>query len=524
MVVHLPAFRLERCGFSPDDLAAVVAEERSAIRVVAATPAARAEGIHPGTTAAEARALLPEIELLPLQADEESADRRELLHAFGSLSDRIATFGDDDLVLDVSCSAHLFGGEAGVVAAAHAIAERLGHRSHVALADDPIGAAAIARFDLAKSATPFLVVPVGTLGRALADLPLAALGPSPQLLTSLRVVGLRWIREFAGLDPASVAGRWGEEAVKLLRVACGHATGITASTQAEADPVAFAAPLAGATTLAQVQFALTGVLGCVVREAAARDEAIVRLKLLLRQEHAAPLAVGVRVGRPTRDLEVLERLVKLRLEGVRLSSPISELVVEVCEVAPAIGWQPGLVDRTEATEPLPDLLARLMDALGEQAVFSPALVDSWRPEAAWEPVPFAYESALAGGVMSKTKPGLAEDPVEAQDQWAPPLSRPRPVVLLPTPKRIEVDEVDGRPQSLSLSFESSSGEGRVEPAWMPHPTRWSIRRADGPERLTGEWWRTDDPLERDYWVVAFGDRVAWVFRQRTSWFIHGWFD
>ena len=97
LVVHLPAFRLERCGVSPDELAGLLDEERNALRVVALTPAAHAEGLRRGATAAEARAQLPEIVLLRLDREGESRDRAELLRAFSGLSDAIATLGEDDL-------------------------------------------------------------------------------------------------------------------------------------------------------------------------------------------------------------------------------------------------------------------------------------------------------------------------------------------------------------------------------------------------------------------------------------------
>ena len=61
--------------------------------------------------------------------------------------------------------------------------------------------------------------------------------------------------------------------------------------------------------------------------------------------------------------EPLERLIRARLENVRISAPVEELVLEVAEAAVEIGWQPGLTDRSEANEPLPDLAARLQDTL-----------------------------------------------------------------------------------------------------------------------------------------------------------------
>ena len=65
--------------------------------------------------------------------------------------------------------------------------------------------------------------------------------------------------------------------------------------------------------------------------------------------------------------------------------------------------------------------------------------------------------------------------------------------------------------------------------------RHRIVRADGPERITGEWWRRSAELVaiRDYWIVENQDgRRFWLFRQGDgldaatgglAWFLHGFF-
>jgi len=508
LVVHLPAFRLERCGFSAEDIAGLVAEERNALRVVAATPAAWAEGIKPGVTAAEARALVPGIELLPLDPDGEAADRAELLRACGRLSDRTATHGADDLLLEISRTTHLFGGEAGAVEAAVALAASFGHETRAALADDPIGAAAVARYGL-HPGEPWRIVPRGALAAHLAELPLVALGPSPVVHDALRAVGIRRIGELAALDAASVAGRWGEEAARLVRLARGEPTSHPAAPPVDDRPIVVSAPLAGATAFQEIAFALPGTLGQLLAELAARDLAVVQLRVVLRLERGGMVAVPVRSGRPTRDPVRLTRLVHSRLEPVRLPSPVTELVLEVAETAPALGWQPGLVDRTEATEPLPELLARLADALGEAALFAPGLADRWRPETSWEPRPFPVaRQALVAPSSSSFR--LVDDPVEAQAQWVRLASpRPRPLLLLTTPKRLDVRTGPGGGVPVSA---------RLGDDWI------AVTRVEGPERLQGEWWRIDDPLDREYWVARVGSATAWLYRHQVIWYLHGWFD
>jgi protein ImuB len=65
--------------------------------------------------------------------------------------------------------------------------------------------------------------------------------------------------------------------------------------------------------------------------------------------------------------------------------------------------------------------------------------------------------------------------------------------------------------------------------------RFRVRRADGPERIHGEWWRRDAETlaVRDYFQVEDEDgRRFWLFRRGDgvdaetgdlSWFLHGIF-
>jgi protein ImuB len=287
--------------------------------------------------------------------------------------------------------------------------------------------------------------------------------------------------------------------------------GLAVEIPADDRPIALSVPLAGATTLSEIAFALPSTLGQLVSELAARDLAAVRLRILLRMERTSGgtgmVQVPVRSGRPTRDPIRLGRLVQSRLEAVRLTAPINELVIEVAESAPSLGWQPGLIDRTEATESLPELLARLTDTLGEAAVFAPGLADRWRPESSWVPRLFPPPPtirAMTGGGFR-----LVDDPVEAQDQWTRTAARrPRPSLLLPIPERVDVRLGGGE---LPIAV-------RLGDTWV------AVARIDGPERLVGEWWRIAETLDREYWTASLGASAAWLFRDRSRWYLHGWFD
>lgn len=515
LLVQLPAFRLERCGFTATDVVGLLDVVKQAARLVALTPSAAELGLRRGMTAAEARALVPEVELIELDAVGEEEDRRALVRALEALSDRVGPApwsADDALVIDLTHSARALGGEEQAARRALELVGGFGHAAAVVVADDPRAALALAT-TLAPGDEP-LIVPAGELRPHLASLPVGALAAhapgGEELLAALEAVGVETLGDFAALDPASVIGRYGAAAARIHGVARGGVDRRAPVELVEGDLPSVRTALAGATTRAEIAFALPGLLAVLCERLEELDLAVVRLRVVLHWElgDRRSTAVSVRIGRPTRSVRSLERLVRTRLERLDLGSPdeppvpIDELVLEVEEAASDRGWQPGLADRAEGGEPLPDLLSRLSDQLGEQALFSPVLADSWRPEASWAPGPFP--SLRTASPRARSVP---EDPVDLLEHREHDFPLPRPTLLLTRPVAVDVSCDELGPTRV-----------RFEQSWRP------IDRRAGPERLQGEWWSPTGWLDREYWSVEVDGRCAWIFRDGGGWAVHGWFD
>jgi len=83
--------------------------------------------------------------------------------------------------------------------------------------------------------------------------------------------------------------------------------------------------------------------------------------------------------------------------------------------------------------------------------------------------------------------------------------------LLPEPAPVEVKTENGRPVELR-----DAGKTRI------------VAAAEGPERLSGDWWK--DPYRREYFRVCTVDgELLWLYREirRTGdlrWWLHGWWD
>jgi protein ImuB len=55
-----------------------------------------------------------------------------------------------------------------------------------------------------------------------------------------------------------------------------------------------------------------------------------------------------------------------------------------------------------------------------------------------------------------------------------------------------------------------------------------VTAAEGPERLSGDWWK--DPYRREYFRVCTGEgELLWLYREvrrngELRWWLHGWWD
>ena len=147
---------------------------------------------------------------------------------------------------------------------------------------------------------------------------------------------------------------------------------------------------------------------------------------------------------------------------------------------------------------LASLVDTLLNRLGADRVFANEAVESDIPERAVRRVAALRE----GGVKS----------------W--PAGLPRPARLLHPPRAVEA--VALLPDHPPVQF-----------TWRKKAHR--VRRADGPERVFGEWWRADDEFfaVRDYFQVEDEEgRRFWLFRQGDGqdggtgdmgWYVHGMF-
>jgi len=492
--IHLAGFRLERCGWDGTRPTALVAVERGAERVQALSPPALAAGVSPGMTLTAARATCPEIQVERLDLEGERRDLEALAFALHRFSPLVRAVPPDDVLLEAP---------ADQLGAVRACLEGFGHSLRLVWAPRPQIALLLARH-LERDA----VVGTAALATALAPLPVAGLGLPVTVVQSLEDVGIRSVGRFAALPAAALAGRYGAEVLELHALAGGRepppAWPLPPPRAASAFGIPFDDPV---DTLEALLFVLHGLLRDLAASLEQVGQAAVRVQVRLRLEEGE-FRLPVRLGQPSRGTDRLFRVLRARLERVQLGAPVVELHLELLEAVPFHPAQPGLLDRANAAEPLDELVARLQDALGAEAVVRPEAMPRHRPEDAWRALPL-------GAPPPPEPPPFAPDPGRLHEIPAEP--PPRPPLLLGRAEPIRIAAApSGRPRALHLGRD-----------WIP------LEDTVGPERLVGSWW-TERAFARDYWRVRTPDgRRAWIYRECSPdggeraggrWLLHGWFD
>lgn len=477
--------------------------------------AAAARGLPPGLPLAEARAILPGLITVP---HEPAVDARALAAlaawcarytpwtAPGDLNEEPSGpwGGSAGILLDVTGCAHLFGGERALLADLQARLARFGYAARAALADTAGCAWALARH--ATSAEhPCIVVTSGGQRAALAPLPPAALRLPAATVELMDRLGLRRIGELYPLAPAVLTPRFGALAVRRLAQALGSEA---ESLQPRQAPTAhlvrriFAEPLSDPEDLGR---AVTELLTHLCRELARAGRGARQLELTAYRSDGSLQRLTLGTSRPSRDAKHLRRLFTEKLprldpgfgiEVMTLGATLTAtLAAQQIELEAATTKNLGEAAQAGARD-IAELVDRLDSRLGSGSVRSPRLKESHLPERAF---------ALA--------PAGADDNGANDDRPPTPHPKLRPLRLLARPEPVE---------AVSLL-----------PDYPPARFRWrrvlhQVARAEGPERLLGEWWTEDaegsNAGPRDYFRVEDTDgRRYWLYRTAGRWYLHGLF-
>ncbi len=460
--------------------------------IAAANATALALGLRPGMALAEAQARLPGLAVHDATPEADQAALARLAAWCLRYTPLLAAPGDATLLLDVTGCAHLWGGEAGLMEDLLRHLAQAGHPAQAALAGTPGAAWALARFGGASA-----IIAPGEEAAALADLPVAALRLPAETCHGLALLGLESVGQLSAMPRAPLARRFGAPLMAALDRALGAAPEPITPWLPEAlvsHRAQFLEPLLTAEALA---IALQRLTALVCDDLAAADRGARTLDAHFERVDGTVQSLRVGAARPSRAPLHLARMLCEKLdtvapgfgiEAIRLVVPLAETLRPTQEVA-GFGARPvgdiaGLVDR-------------LSNRLGAARVFRMAPTGSDVPE----------RSARRVAPM-----------LSPPANWPADLPRPVRVFTPPHP----VDAIAALPDGPPAAF-----------TWQRQRRR--VKRADGPERIHGEWWKREAETTalRDYWQVEDETgRRYWLFRRGDGqdsatgdlrWFLHGLF-
>jgi len=461
--------------------------------VLAADHAAKAAGLHAGTPATKAQALVPGLVILDAEpAVDAEALERLAVWALKHYSPIVAADPPDGIVIDATGVAHLHGGE-------EAMQNHLLHRlsgsgflATAAMADTWSAAHALARY----AARPSIVMSAGKSVEAMAQLPLASLRLPAEMAAELRRLGFKSVQDLLDQPRAPLILRFGPELGRRLDQATGTVRELIERVQPpeliETKQV-FAEPIGAPETIAKYVGKLVAKLCQELEEHALGAR---RLDLLCHRVDNRTEVVRVGTATPVRDVKRLTRLLTDKIETIDPGFGIEIMTLAAAIAEPLEPKQrvSSLVQEAEAdVSSLVDVLA---NRVGERRIYR------------LEPV--------ASDVPERSVKRVALLAPKSENDW--PDHWPRPARLLPHPEQIE---------TMALLPDHP-------PVWFTwRGVRRRVSRTDGPERVYGEWWKADPELEavRDYFQVEdeSGERY-WIYRAGDGedpatgshkWFLHG---
>ncbi len=512
--VYLPAFPLQVQVRAKPQLvgqAVAIAEPSGRHAIVCVSRAARDGGVRPGMTPVQARARLPDLEIVvgDPEADERAA--RALAEALMALSVTVDVGrAPDELVAHramylrmprTARRRHLRGARFGEEILSRA--GRLGYRARIGVADDRFTAWAAAAYGGGKHpafAQTCTVVPRGGEAAFLAPLPIELLPAEDDVLAMLRALGLHTLGDFAALPPPTVGRRFAGAGADLQALARGEGPALLtpfSPVESIREDIAVDHEIASVEPLS---FVLRPIADRACERLRGRGSAAASLRLRLGGPGETSTEIELSPSRPITTGRAIADLARAHLAERTLAHPVTELALEIVDEAEPESESPDLFDRFDRRDADPEAvdaaIARLRSVFGEDAACAGELVDTHRPEDAYRLVPFSPPRRPR---RSRREP----------ERTAPPL----PVALTETAGALRLVEPPA-PQPADLSCVDVEGRRR------------RVVAARGPSRIEGDWW-SEVPIERDYYEVETDDGGRyWIFRDRRGgrYYLHGVFD
>ena len=431
-------------------------------------------------------------------------------------------------------------------------------------------------------------VPTGQCAAYLAPAPLGLVPMDDDLRDALRSLGLRTVGALAALAPGDIERRWGAQGLQAWRLAQGDDPRRPGVVRVEATRSTSVELPAAVESTAPVLFVLRAQLERLIRDLVndGRAAAAVSITLILdagRQwalddvgtdgrdhetfaetssdapveraryqtpapgtssglSHASSQAPSQAPSQALRTHTAHASSAYIRsavpTASSLLSIPQRSITREVRPARPLARLEPlfdqcrALLERWVIPAPIIGITVGIPATAPLAADQGDLLMPSWRDaamnaESVFARLRAALDPDHVGDVIVRAVAGDAHKP-EATGQWASADAMAQAAAPVPATRADAHAEAFAMTAVLRL-LDASEHADVETPHGVPEAVWWRGRRltivqADGPERLTGDWWRAD-AFARDYWrCVSREDGELLVYREAGAWWVQGWYD
>lgn len=458
--------------------------------ISAASKEANEQGIHCSMPLADARAILPDLEII----ENQSHLAPKLLKALGAwcirYSPLVGIEEPEGIIIDISGCAHLWGGEREYL---KEIVNRLrtaGYYVRAAIADTMGVAWAISRYG--KIAP---IIKSGQEINALLPLPPMAMKLSPIVAQKLIKLGLTTVGSFITMPRSILRRRFGEESVERIEQALGQKAETFLPLQIPQPYTERLTSMEAIRTRKGIEIAIENLLLKLCGRLSKDGMGLRTVILKSFRVDGKVIKTEIGTNSPNANVQHLFKLFELKIDQIEPKMGIELFIMEAGKVEELNPVQEALWQKGNGmqNQGISELLDRLGGKIGATAIKR------------YLPQPYHWPE------RSIKKVDSLKEPVPIP--WR--VDRMRPVQLLAIPESIQVTA--------------------PIPDYPPMVFRYQgiihqIKKADGPERIEREWW-LDEGEHRDYYQVEdeHGKRY-WLFRsghystEKTSgWYIHGFF-